>query len=218
MTEADWLACGDPEPMLQFLCECQASERKVRLLACACCRRVWDLLPDPHSRLAVEVAERYADSRATLHELGRVLGPATRVADRASWAAVWAANRKISGPIRNVFDAAQWLGRCGAGYAITDWQAELATRTRWQVGLVHEVIGNPFRPRVLEPVCLNWGNGLVRHLAEGIYEEKAFERMGVLGDALEDAGCRDDVILDHCRGGGEHVRGYWVLDLILGRE
>jgi hypothetical protein len=58
----------------------------------------------------------------------------------------------------------------------------------------------------------------VRHLAEGIYEERAFERMGVLGDALEDAGCHDEVILAHCRQGPDHVRGCWVLDLILGRE
>jgi hypothetical protein len=58
----------------------------------------------------------------------------------------------------------------------------------------------------------------VRHLAEDVYEEKAFERMGVLGDALEDAGCTDEVVLSHCRQGAEHVRGCWVLDLILGRN
>jgi hypothetical protein len=215
MTEADWLACNDPEPMLQFLCERQVSERKLRLLACACCRRVWDLLTDPRSRRAVEVAERFADRRATLRELAQARVHAVAPRGTASTAAYWATNAKASGPICNVFAAAAtphevWTSE-------EDWEADLAERTRRQVGLVHEVIGNPFRTPVLPPACLAWDGGLVRHLAEGIYEEQAFERMGVLGDALEDAGCRDEAILEHCRQGGEHVRGCWVLDLILDR-
>jgi hypothetical protein len=55
-------------------------------------------------------------------------------------------------------------------------------------------------------------------LAEAIYEEQAFERMPILADALEEAGYRDPTILGHCRGSGPHVRGCWVVDLILGKE
>jgi hypothetical protein len=215
MTEADWLACNDPEPMLQFLCGGQASERKMRLLACACCRRVWDLLTDPRSRRAVEVAERFADRQATPRELGEALRDAAKAADLTSWAAYWAANRKLSGPILNVFAAASALRRQDLQNGVADWDAALALKSRRQVRLVHEVMGNPFRPRALGPDWLAWESGVARHLAEGIYQEQAFERMGVLGDALEDAGCTDEVILGHCRGPGEHVRGCWVLDLIL---
>ena len=217
MTEADWLACSDPESMLQFLCAGQVSDRKLRLLACACCRRVWDRLTDPRSRRAVEVAERFADSRATPHELGEARVHAVAPMGGASTAAYWATNKKMSGPICNVLAAAASPAQQEVWISEAAWEAELTARTGRQVRLVHEVMGNPFRPRRLEPGWLAWGCGLVRHLAEGIYEEQGFERMGVLGDALEDAGCNDEDVLAHCRQGREHVRGCWVLDLILGK-
>jgi hypothetical protein len=55
-------------------------------------------------------------------------------------------------------------------------------------------------------------------LAQLIYEDRAFDRMPELADALEQAGSGDPNILSHCRDGGPHVRGCWVVDLILGRE
>ena len=55
-------------------------------------------------------------------------------------------------------------------------------------------------------------------LATGIYTERAFDRMPILADALEDAGCDNADILEHCRGDGPHVRGCWVVDLILEKE
>jgi hypothetical protein len=58
----------------------------------------------------------------------------------------------------------------------------------------------------------------VKALAEKIYSERAFDRMPVLGDALEEAGCTVRDVLEHCRNGGEHVRGCWVVDLVLGKQ
>jgi hypothetical protein len=59
---------------------------------------------------------------------------------------------------------------------------------------------------------------MVARLARGIYDDRAFDRLPILADALEDAGCHDTAILDHCRQPGPHVRGCWVVDLLLGKE
>ncbi len=81
-------------------------------------------------------------------------------------------------------------------------------------GLILCTLGNPFRPVTLEPA---WLTSTVRSLAEGIYAERAFDRMPILADALEEAGCDNADLLAHCRGDGPHVRGCWVVDLVLGK-
>jgi hypothetical protein len=64
---------------------------------------------------------------------------------------------------------------------------------------------------------LSWNNGTVANLAQTIYDERAFIRLPILGDALEEAGCSEAAMLAHCRGPGPHARGCWVVDLLLGR-
>jgi len=81
--------------------------------------------------------------------------------------------------------------------------------------LARDVFRNPFRPVTLD--C-SWLTPTVLALARSVYAERAFERLPVLADALEDAGCTDRSILDHLRGPGPHVRGCWVVDLILGKS
>ena len=81
--------------------------------------------------------------------------------------------------------------------------------------LIRDIFGNPFRPVVPNPSYLV---PAVLELARGIYQERAFDRMPDLADALENAGCTNADILEHCRGPGPHVRGCWVVDLILGKE
>ena len=87
-----------------------------------------------------------------------------------------------------------------------------------QSNLLRDVFGNPFRPVAVEPAWLAWGGGTVRQLAQAIYDERAFERLPVLADALEEAGCTNADVLGHCRQPAEHVRGCWVVDLLLGRS
>jgi hypothetical protein len=74
-----------------------------------------------------------------------------------------------------------------------------------------------FHPLTVSPAVLTWNGGTIPKLAQAIYDERAFDRMPMLADALEEAGCTDADILAHCRSGHEHVRGCWVVDLILGR-
>jgi hypothetical protein len=84
--------------------------------------------------------------------------------------------------------------------------------------LLRDLFGNPFRPLSCQPDWLRWHEGLVAELADAIYAERAFDRLPIVADALEDAGCTDAAILDHCRAPGPHVRGCWVVDLLLGKE
>ena len=223
MNESDWLACIDPTPMLRFLQERGISERKSRLLSCACCRDIWVLLPDPRSRSAIEVAERFADDEATRRELWTAKRDAVSATGIAANAAYWAASAKPSGPLSNAFDAASdAYARAMVGEARHDaavlWDVAQVQSQRIQVALIREVIGNPFRDYPLDPLWLAWEGGTVVQFARGIYEDRAFDRMPILGDALEEAGCTHEAVLEHCRSGDEHLRGCWVLDSVLGKE
>jgi hypothetical protein len=86
-----------------------------------------------------------------------------------------------------------------------------------QSALLRHVVGNPFRPVAVEQFWLAWNNSTIPKLAQSIYEERAFDLLPILADALEEAGCTNADILNHCRQPGEHGRGCWVVDTILGK-
>src|SRR4051812_29000441 len=98
MTEREWLTCADPDLMLREMSG-RVSERKLRLFAAACCRRIWHLLPDPRSRAAVEVAERYADGLAGERDLAAAKAAAVVAAKGAAWAPYWAVSNNLAGTI-----------------------------------------------------------------------------------------------------------------------
>jgi hypothetical protein len=218
MTEAEWLAGTEPEKMLAFLrvIRAQASERKLRLFACACCRRIWRLLSDDRSRKAVMTAERFADGLATRQQLRAARayaadayafaqgGPYYAPAAHAACARAAAARA-----IDEVVEAA----RCAATHPATRNTEETA-----QAALLRDLFGNPFGHVTLNPAWLSWNSGTVARLAQAIYDERRFADLPILADALEEAGCDSADVLAHCRSGGEHVRGCWVVDLLLGRE
>jgi hypothetical protein len=238
MTEHEWQAADDPRPMLTFL-KGRTSVRKLRLLACACCRRVWPLLTDERSRHAVEVAEQAADGRAGPDELAAAYRRAQRVvaalrrdqpergdcllAARAAAraAALQAVAESVAEAALAVEAAAaqtvrhDWLpgvfqGVFGAkGQIFAAWTAEL----EHQCALVREIFGNPFRLPMVPEIA-----GQVAVLFQVVYEQRAFDRLPILADALEEAGCRDATLLDHCRRPGIHVPGCWAVDLVLGKE
>ena len=94
------------------------------------------------------------------------------------------------------------------GWTDPDPSAEMANVLRC-------ILGNPFRPATLDPA---WRTSTVVALATGIYDDRAFDRLPILADALQDAGCTSDDILNHCRDAGPHARGCWVVDLVLGKQ
>ena len=82
--------------------------------------------------------------------------------------------------------------------------------------LLRDIFGNSFRPVAIDPA---WLTSDVLALARGIYDDKAFDRMPILADALQDTGCDNTDILDHCRDAKQtHTRGCWVVDLVLGKK
>jgi len=81
--------------------------------------------------------------------------------------------------------------------------------------LLRCIFGNPFRPVTFSPA---WRSETTVSLANGIYEERAFDRLPILADALEEAGCDHTDVLTHCRGLGPHARGCWVVDGVLGKS
>jgi len=228
MNEQEWLACADRTMMLSHL-EGRVTERKLRLFAVACCRHIWDLLPDRRSRTAVEVAEQYADRQADekqqLGVLKQALEAANRTTGRAGWAAYWTAKKNLPQTVSNVCEAAQdavarqavFTARAAGDDQKSAWETALVAGARAQARLLRDILGNPFRPAALEPAWLRWQGGLVPALALRMYDERDFTGMGVLADALEDSGCDDPTVLEHCCSGSEHTRGCWALDLVLAK-
>src|SRR5260370_23483078 len=181
MTEAEWLACTDPLPMVDFL-RTRAGARKLRLIACACCRQIWERIADRRSRTGVEVAERFADGLATSAELyNAFLGAhdAAMAAFVSGTAATASAAAAASHP-----DIAVRLRGTGGAIAMSAYRARAARRLR-QCQVIRNVMGPlPFRQVRVAPAWLAWNGGALPRLTHSIYEERAFERLPILADAL----------------------------------
>jgi hypothetical protein len=97
-------------------------------------------------------------------------------------------------------------------------EAEQEAERVLQCEILRDFFGDPFRSVAVEPSWLTWNDGTVPKLAQAIYDERAFDRLPILADTLEEARCTNADILGHCRQSLQHVRGCWVVDLILGKE
>lgn len=94
-------------------------------------------------------------------------------------------------------------------------ETELAVLAQVHLALLRDIVGNPFRKPNFEP---EWRTGTVVALAQRMYVEKRFDWLPVLADALQEAGCDEQQLLGHCLSSGQHTRGCWAIDLVLGRE
>jgi hypothetical protein len=199
VTEAEWMECADPRPMLEFL-RGKAGDRKLRLFVCAFCRSLDNVFADADCYHAVKVAERFADGLASREEL-----------------------REVCEAARLVWAASNWAGMLAAETTETDD----VPRRLWksQSDFLRDLFGNPFRPAALDPAWLSWNNGTVPKLAQAAYDDRLLPsgeldpaRLAVLADALEESGCADAGLLGHLRGPLPHVCGCFAVDLLTGRE
>ncbi len=184
----------------------------------------------------MEMAERIADGSAEKDRSSvrraawRVQEKATRNAARvASRAAARALERKIGDMIdaigRNAAEATAWHAARQADPDYTDlakadetWDTAHSAECSLQCRLLRCAFGPlPFRPVSVAPAWLTWHDGLLASMARQMYDSRDFRDMPVLADALEEAGCDNADILAHCRQPGSHVRGCWVVDLLLGK-
>jgi hypothetical protein len=209
MTEDEWLTCDQPAPMLAFA-RGSMSARKLRLFSCACCRRAARLMPDSRSCLALNVAERVADGLADDAERQRALGALQGVPhDHSQWSlADDAYTAAVQGAVATAH-AVSWATKLLRRYQAGRFE-EAA-----QAVLLCEIFGNPFRP---VEFSADWCTDTALSLARQMYDSRDFGAMPILADALQDAGCDSEDILQHCRGSGPHVRGCWVVDLVLGKQ
>lgn len=230
MTESEWLKCTDPTLMLAFL-RGKVSDRKFRLFLVASCRRLFDLFPDLHCREAIKIAERYADcevsaeklqfawrsirrsSTASRRDFRRTAGKPTALAF-----VLWLANLTVvPEPVHTMWTGqAYWFLTAAERYGLAD------RLNANEPALLRDIFGNS-----LCPVCINptWLTPTVTSLATAAYDERMLPsgeldaaRLAILADALEEVGCENADILTHIRGPGPHVRGCWVVDLLLGKE
>jgi hypothetical protein len=96
-----------------------------------------------------------------------------------------------------------------------EWDATRDAENGAERALLLDIFGNPFRAVAFAP---EWRTDTALSLAKQMYESRDFSAVPILADAIQDAGCDNADILDHCRGSGPHVRGCWVVDLVLDRE
>jgi hypothetical protein len=242
MTEEEWLAGAGPFdwPHRYFhwlFYSAGASDRKLRLACVACCRIV-----EPHSGGApfpflLRSIEELADGNETKEHVNRAV-ESIRSWQHDRYQALFRSDSEPT-PTEHLEDHARSaILNAGSQYHDREWhisrkdysypcfvaedilnatellgQKDAAERSIIQI--LHDIFGNPFRPVTLLP---EWRTSTVLALAQGIYSDRAFDRKPILADALQDSGCDNEEILQHCRGPGPHVRGCWVCDLCLGKQ
>ncbi len=229
MTEAEWLAATDPSPMLGFL-NGTASDRKLRLLTVAASQHIRHLLPKRAS-VAAGVLELYADgliSTAKYREAWSDADIESRMCaqdppDATTYAveSVLISDPPTTTSVEYALSTATFAFGCAAAENVAEQDYDSVVESgRLRAANEHCcfircVFGNPFRSVAVQS---SWLTSTVLELARQMYESRDFSPMPILADALQDAGCDSDDILNHCRGAGPHVRGCWVVDLILGKS
>ena len=211
--EEDWLTCTDPMELFRHLFG-KTGGRKLRLLCIASCRCLGSILADAYWGL-LDRLEQATDATLSADEEKQLEADVWEHIEKFPVLADWSASRYTASALYEL--------SCRAYDDAFDCIVE-ASKAQGMAPQIHhhlcvilrDIFGNPFRPLAFDPA---WRTTDALLLARGIYEEKAFDRMPILADALQDAGCDSADILDHLRDpNATHVRGCWALDLVLGKE
>ncbi len=221
----------------------RVSDRTLRLFVVAYSRCIGFLVRDERLRQAVETNERYAEGPATAGALESARAAAWEAMDALEPSVAWEVTRAHVGgassgnlwyfaaqaivlaaarPTEEMLQAVPAIERA-AIQAATEWRRALEIArdagTAVRARLLRCIFGNPFRPLPnIDESWLSWSDSTVRRMAESIYRDRNFSDLPVLADALAEAGCTAEELLEHLRSPGVHTRGCWALDLLLGKE
>jgi hypothetical protein len=208
MTEEEWFASSRPLLLFDSIAR-NASVRRQRLIAVAALR----LLP------LTELGQRAANWLCAAEKLAeRADVRASRASIRERWwmEAADPFSERLSAALCTYFIGNDRASLVNVGLARKTCDARYEMRDGEIACLIRDVVGNPFRPITFNPA---WRTSTAVALATQMYDSRDFSIMPILADALQDAGCDNDDILSHCRDPqGTHVRGCWVVDLVLGKS
>jgi hypothetical protein len=208
------------------------SLRKLLLFTAACCRPLWNIALGGAVQSTLGAYQRYAYGLGRRDQFEQTISAATALSftcwtddplgaahvahDAACWLAWDTARESIAVTCADATEEDRWLWGFSGPPDPVYWASLDKVRSE-QAELLREIVGNPFRPVETDLGSLASHSETVSQLARVIHEERCYENMPYLADALEDAGCTEPAILDHCRGPNRHVRGCWVTDLLLGK-
>jgi hypothetical protein len=219
MTETEWEMSNDPRRMLQVIEASLPSERKVRLFNAAICRRYWEYLPE-ESKAILSESELLADGLVQrgsgefdlCHRANAIVGPLDRKYPTKRYPNAKTRIRRDSAAAvcYAVIPNELW------GAVSYFWEINPAEK-EWHSAILRDVFGNPFRQVSLDPSSVMCGGAKLMSIAQAIYDNRGFDRLPLLADALEGAGCTNAYLLAHCRQLGPHFKGCWAVDLILGK-
>lgn len=224
MTEVRWSKCNDPTSLIAFVIGA-ATDRQLRLFACACCRRIWNRLTIDIGHRAVIAAESHADGllsdeallKERCHaEIVKAAHPIT--ADAAAYSTTWV-DTDVNSAYTHIPSLRIALGVDDAATIAAANSSNYDAERSIQADIARDIFGNPFLPM---PILSLADNRTIQNFARLAYEERTEDgtlnrhRMYVLADALEINGCRDELVLSHLlEPTGSHYRGCWALDLLL---
>ncbi len=226
MTEEEWLTTNDAQRLLSFV-KGIATLRKARLLRVAPARLNWtESASYEQYQFAIEAGEKHADGEVSDEKLQQLSGEmyrtiSTRVREINSNSSLKIATFLSLAAVQN--------SRMISSFSGVSWNEAIRHIGGDLPTILHCLFGNPFRPVAFDP---RWRTDTAVGIAQQMYDARDFNAMPILADALQDAGCEHTDILNHCRNNQEfgpvsgassgpnatHVRGCWVVDLVLGKS
>jgi hypothetical protein len=221
MTEEEWFGSHDFPLLARYALDAnprgalrtgRIPKRKLRLMTCANVRSVLRVVGDERTRAAIELAEHYAEEEVPDSE-SIAIQHAIRVIDALFHPEETVSDIVTAAHFALGADPSVLLIAADAAWRVTSFNPD---ERQFQNAVLRDILGNPFRPVHFSP---NWRTDTAELLARQIYESRDFSVMPILADALQDAGCDNDDILNHCRNPDQfHGRGCWVVDLVIGKS